>query len=232
MLTLMQLANAVATEIQIPVPSAVVGLTDPTPRRMLRYANKAVDFVGRSADWNVLRRERIFTAGAGSVQTLAFPYDYTRMVPRTFWNRTDGQLYDGPLAPYQWQSVASNSSIQGSPVFTIMGTEIRVYPALKGTETLSFEYVSNEFVENDDGIGKQRFQVDTDRNRLDDELVILAMVMDWLAAESQPFDMPLATFRQRLAVLSAQDNPTIGTLRTTVPWTQYGNFDIVTGGYY
>lgn len=232
MKTLLQLANAVATEIQLPIPSSVSGLTDPTPRRMIRYANKAVDFVGRSADWSLLRKEHVFTASNVSEQANAIPSDFMRMVPGTFWDRTHGFAFKGPLHPYQWQRIASNSPNQSSPVFTMRGNAIHVYPEPDGNESLAFEYISNGFVETAGGVIQSSFQVDTDMNRLDDELVILAMIMDWLGAEAQPFEIPMALYRQRLVALASHDNPTDGLLKPDVSWPAYGNFDIMVGGSY
>lgn len=226
MKTLLQLAQAVATEIQVPPPGAVVGLTDPSPRRMVRYANKAVDMLARAVDWNVLRREHTLTAVAGGVQADAFPADFGRMVPQTMWDRTGGRPLKGPVPAYQWQRLTTHGG--SGPAFTIRGATLHVLPSMKGGETLAYEYISGNVVESTTGVGKSSFTVDTDVNRLDDELVILAMVVDWLAAESQPFEMPLSLFRQRLAMLSSHDNPTHGVLVTGVPGARYTQYDIST----
>lgn len=226
MKTLLQLASSVATEIQVPLPNAVYGLTDPTPRRMVRYANKAVDLVARSVDWTTLRRERLATSIAGSQQTGLLPVDFSRMVPETFWNRTLGTQFVGPEPAGRWQYAAARYRNAAMPIFTIRGDDIHVLPAMTAGDELAFEYITKHVVEDADGDGKETFTHDTDKNRVDDELVILAMIADWLAAENQPFDMPLALFRQRLAKLAEQDNPTDGILHTDVPG-RYSSYDIV-----
>lgn len=223
MKTLVELAAAAAVEMQVPSLASIAGKSDTAARRFQRYANKAVDLVARAADWSELRKEHVFTASSGSTQS-ALPADFGRMVPRSFYDRTNGVLIRGPVHGGAWQRLSTQSSWP-SASFTIRGGVISVLPGMDGDETLAFEYISAYPVMDVNGVYKASFTQDSDINILDDELVVLAMVADWLAAEGQPFEMPLLLFRQRFARLASQDNPTDGEMSTGFP-TRF-HYDIV-----
>ncbi len=145
-MTLLTIAQNVAVELNLRRPSAVIGSTDQDTRQILRAINVECDALREAAYWQRLRKERPFTGIAGTTQTGILPSDFDRMVPETFWNLSSTRLFSNVQDEVQWQGLVATSYVGPQPQFIIRGNELMVLPALSGGESLSFIYVSTEFV--------------------------------------------------------------------------------------
>src|SRR5262245_11591008 len=115
-MTLLTIAQAVADEVGLDRPSAIVGSSQPDPQKLLRYATRVTHALMKKIAWQALRREKTFTSVAGETQTGILPADFDRFVPETFWNRSDIQLITGPVPASQWQGLKAGGH-QGAPKF-------------------------------------------------------------------------------------------------------------------
>ncbi len=206
-MTLLSICQDVADEVQITRPPVIAGSPAPDSVRLLRYANK----VGRSLmtviAWQALRKAHTFTAVSGEEQTNGIPSDFDRFVPETFWNRSTDELISGPVTAVRWQGLKSGATQNYRPVYVYRGGSIHVLPALTAGQSLAFEYVSNEWAQSSGGTAQTRFQADTDTSLIDEELITLGVLYEWLRSEGQPFDVALADYMGRRSDLASADQP-------------------------
>ncbi len=183
-----------------------MGGSDVTARRMQRYITKAAERVAREVNWTNLRREQTFTTTAAYVQAGAIPSDFGRIVPETLWDRSVPERIRGPISQHEWQRLVANG-IDCDRYYMVRGTDLMLYPAPDAGLTCAFEYVTNQWIESSGGAGQTAILADTDVPRMDEELIVLAAVADWLASEGQPHLAVERQYRTRLSMLADQDCP-------------------------
>jgi hypothetical protein len=211
-MTLLTIAQNVAVELNLRRPSAVIGSTDQDTRQILRAINVECDALREAAYWQRLRKERPFTGIAGTTQTGILPSDFDRMVPETFWNLSSTRLFSNVQDEVQWQGLVATSYVGPQPQFIIRGNELMVLPALSGGESLSFIYMSTEFVRAADNTPKSAFTVDTDTTVLDEPLITLGACLRELARLQQPLGTYPVEYQDRRTRVLERDAPTSGTM--------------------
>lgn len=205
-MSLLSIAQDVFDEVQIGQEDTIMGSTRPNARRALRLANSIGAELARKRNWQALRREHTFTAVAGEPQTSALPSDYSRMIPETFYDRTNNVIVTGPIDAQQWQALHSTDTDGGSSrVYIERGSSVSAYPAFAGGESLAFEYITTQWVEDSQGAGKTAFSADTDVSRIDAELLTLGIAVAWLASEGMPAGHLERRYRTRLLQITKQD---------------------------
>lgn len=214
-MTLLTIAQAAADEVQINRPGSVVGNSDPDAQRFLRFANKAGEWLSRQYDWQALRKEQTFTSTATETQAGALPSDFGRFVTETFWNRTQYRLVTGPVSSVQWQGRRASANPDTPEFFSYRGGTILVSPTPKAGDTYAFEYVSNEWTQGaGGGATASTFAADTDVSLIDEELVTLGVIFEWLQSEGQPIQVAAAQYQRRLRDLVRQERSSTGKLAT------------------
>lgn len=206
MTSILTIASNIAAEIQVPAPGAVYGSTDPTARRMLRYISKAGENVARQGMWTALRSEHTFTSTATYIQVGGKPDDFSRIVPDSVWDRTNQEQIAGPVSSLEWQRLVAEAN-ETRRYFALRGSDFLLYPAPTSTITVAYDYISVNWLESSGGAAKSAITADTDVTRIDAELVTLAAIADWLAAEGQPHQAVLREYKMRLQMLAEQDHP-------------------------
>ena len=100
-------------------------------------------------DWNILRRERVFTTVAGQ-SSYPLPADYHNMVDQTWWNRTNRLPVGGPVSAQEWQYLKGRLvGIVFNVLFRPMQNAIVLYPtgtAAPGGFEIVYEYQSEWWV--------------------------------------------------------------------------------------
>lgn len=211
-MTLLTIVKAAADEIQMPRPATVVGNDTPDAQRFLRYANKVGSSVMKKYAWQALRNEHTFTATATEEQTGALPDDFDRFVPETFWNRDSKEDVVGPVDPVRWQGIVKTGGNNSRPMFIYRDDSIYLSPTPTAGHTYAFEYVSNKWARSSGGTAQASFLADTDEPYLDEELMILGIIYEWLRSEGQPFDAALFDYRERLSMLVKDERASAGKL--------------------
>lgn len=186
-MTLLTIAKDVADEVNVSRPSSVIGSDQEEARKILRYANKCGTHLMRKFPWQALRAEQTFTGVAGSEQASILPSDFDRFVPETFWDRTNKVLCVGPIGAVEWQSLKA-SDFSGLTRFTWRGDAVLMIPDLNGGEALAFEYISKNWCQSSSGTGQAAWAADDDVGVLDEELLTLGTVYEFLAGEDLPWE--------------------------------------------
>ncbi|MBS7811207.1 phage adaptor protein [Roseococcus pinisoli] len=175
-MTLLTIAQAVMDESNLVRSGAVIGNQDPEVQKILRFANRiGGDLLARGA-WQALRARKDLVAVPAEAQAAAFPDDFGRMAPETFWDQARG-LVAGPVSPVQWAGLGASGPIGTQRYWTRRGNDLLLYPTPAAGQLLSYEYYSSHFCASADGLTtRAAWQADTDVGRLPEELFILGIV--------------------------------------------------------
>lgn len=116
---------------------------DTTDRKVVRALNRTGRALAAAHDWQVIRREQLFTTVAAETQSNAIPRDFLRFVPQTMMDRTRRLEIIGPVPPDQWQWIKAYYSATAALQYIQRGDDILFFPVPAAGGTIAFEYVSN-----------------------------------------------------------------------------------------
>lgn len=210
-MTLLTICQAAADQIDLAVPDSIIGSELPEVRKLLRYANKVGIRLMTAHPWQVLRKEKTFTAVSGETQTGILPADFDRFIAETFWNRTGLVLVSGPVSAVEWQGLKAQSYTDTNlPRFAYRGGDVLILPAPGGSESMAFEYVSNLWCQSSGGTGQTAWAADADVGVLSEELITLGVVYEYLAGEGLPSGQAAADYVDMFTLLTGNDQPSAG----------------------
>jgi len=183
-MTVLSLCKDAASAIGIPQPSTIIGNTQDLPRQLLVQAGIEGRELAKRHTWSDLVTEATFTTVAaesqGAFSSLgggsADYSDFNRMIPGTFWNRTQNWPIYGPLSPSEWQAKKASNVAGPYNEYRIKGGALEMYPAPTAGHTAAFEYVSNNWCQSSGGTGQSAWAADTDTGVLDESLMMLGVV--------------------------------------------------------
>ncbi len=148
-------------------------------------------------------------------QDYALPSDFDRMVPNTNWDRTDHWTNLGSKSSQDWQTLQSGLISTGPRErYRIYGNKFRLFVAPTASLTMSFEYVSTNWVYNPNIIiaaqtiaTRSTYADDTDLSVFTDDLMLAGLKYYFLKAKKLDYGVELATFNDILSTRKAQDVP-------------------------
>lgn len=127
------------------------------------------------------------------------PSDWQRQIPQTEWNRSQRWALLGPKSSQEWQTFKSGIVSAGPRQrYRILQNQLALNPAPPDGQTLSFEYISNGWVEGVDGTSKTKVTVDTDTFVFSDSLLITGLKSQWMVAKGLDASFSLGEFRYLL----------------------------------
>ena len=127
------------------------------------------------------------------------PSDWNRQIPQTEWNRTQRWELLGPKSAQEWQTFKSGIVSAGPRQrFRILQNQLCLNPSPPNNQTLSFEYISDGWVEGVDGVAKTEVTQDTDTFIFSDSLLITGLKAQWLVAKGLDASFSLGEFRYLL----------------------------------
>ena len=210
--TLLEMCQAVASEVGFPEPSTMVGNTDATARQLFRIANRHGESMSQEGMWNRLVKEATFTLTSADqdydLDTIAPGMRY--IIPMTTWDRSDKRIVLNPITSREWQYLKGWTTIAGlNRRARIRNNQLEFEDTVSTADngkTIAFEYVSNLWVTNSDGSEeKNAFTLDTDKILLDDELFILGMVWRFRKSKGLEFEDDRAEYMRLLRMQLARD---------------------------
>lgn len=213
-MSLLQICKDAADEVGIERPTSVFGSTNPTAQKLYRYANKVGRHLMKNYAWQALRAEHTFSALGQEEQTGILPSDLDRIIPETFWNRSAKVLISGPKSPVDWATLkAENVTLSNTAFYILRGGSIFIYNAPAAGNTLAFDYVKNTWARNSGGTPQTSFMADTDTSVIDEELITLGVIYEYLVNDGQPAAAALQTFNDRFSLLVDNDQPSAAILQ-------------------
>lgn len=186
-MSLLTICQHVARNIPVEVPASIVGNTDETASLLYACAQDEGEALARRHNWVTLTKEHTFTTTADTAD-YSLPSDFARLVNYTLWDRANYERMRGPLSPQQWQeyksSVLSDSATtyKNFRIRDVSGTtKFSIFPTPDtSSETLVFEYVSDQWCEDSDGTGQSAWAADSDVGVLDEYLMRLGIKWRYL----------------------------------------------------
>ena len=104
------------------------------------------------------------------------PSDYDRQIDRTHWDKTRHWEMLGPETPQQWEWLLSGYISTGPRIrYRIFGNQFQIWPMANNHEMLGFEYISNAWAMDQNGVVQTSFLADTDICVFPDRLMVLAL---------------------------------------------------------
>lgn len=202
MTTLLTICQTALKEIgDYDVSTTIVGNSNPTAVQMLALANRSGQQLCKRYKWQVLLITYTFST-SNNTATYALPSDFQRFSNITQWNRSQYKAMQGPVSADFFETLRSGNLVSAGAVqyFRIAGSLFAIYPTPTATETIAYQYYSNQWIS-----GKSAFTLDADVPLLDADLIIQDLRWRFLSAKGLPHDEERQEFMDSLAALQADD---------------------------
>lgn len=216
-MTLLTICQNATDEVGLKRPSTIIGSTQATDIRCLRFATR----VGRElvkSNIDYLVKEHTFSTVAAQ-NNYSQPADFDHFLPFTHWNRTDSRkMY--PIQPTEWQFFKSGlATVSINNRFRIRGEdrELLIEPTPTAIQTVAYEYISKNFCESAGGTGQSAWAADTDIGLVDEELFELGVIWRLLNRMGQPYGEEKAEYQRTLNTMIAQINPQKVSMNGNIP---------------
>ena len=207
-MSLLTIIQAMADELGLPRPSAVVSSTDQTVRQMLALSNREGKQLARRYAWEALTKEASFTTVAAEEQgaLLTIASDFGAFRNDTMYDRTRSWSIPGPLSAQEWQREKGAAATGLRDQFRIRGGRILFLPAPPAGRTVYFEYQSRSWCRNAAGsVECEAWAADTDAGILDEDLMALGLKWRFLKAKGLDYAEDFREYETRLYDARAQD---------------------------
>ena len=190
-------------------PTVVIASTDLTVQQLLGFAIEECQELNKLW-WQLMTREQTFLTVATAEQTNAFPSDFDRFWPESFFNRSTNRPVVGPVTVQQWQLIQSNSA---AGLITLAYRQrdgvFLVTPTPPAGQTIAYEYISTKWARSADlSTAQLRWEVDTDTSYFDEWLITLGVIWRWRARKGLPHDEDYDKWETRRDQLMANDGGT------------------------
>lgn len=194
--------------LSLPVPTEVVASTDVQVQQLYELANEEGNELASSYDWQLLRKQWIFSSAANPDQPLAVPEDWDRFLANTFFNRSQQRSVIGPITPQQWQAIQAQPQLNRVFLaFIQRGGEFLVTPTPAAGETIAYEYVTKNWVHAADDIEEtySDYQADSDVAFLDEKIIILGVRWRFLKSKGLDYAEDFRTYMSERTQKQARD---------------------------
>lgn len=218
-MTIETVLGNVAERIGVSLVTPVFPVTSSKPdnSRLLRIANVVAKKIAMPKyNWTALERDHIIT-GDGSTVLFDLPDDFDRFITDVkFQYLSDLTRMTQVTNADEWtrNKLYVSGFIYG--MWRRRGNQVETYPALSNGRQVQFTYITKNIVCPASGDGKRQFDSESDTFCLDEELLELGMISQWLSDNSLDNRNEEGEFRSRLAALYAEDKP-LKTIRMGQP---------------
>lgn len=123
----------------------------------------------------------------------AMPSDYTRLISRTDWDKTQNWAILGPSTPQQWQWLKSSNLSSGPRLrFRVYGNLFVIWPPPTSERDERFEYISENWVATASGTApsKASYTIDTDASIFPDRLLVGTLKLRYAQANGLDYMVP------------------------------------------
>lgn len=174
---------------------------------MLSLANQVGKALVGRHDWQRLQVEQTFTATATETQSGVIASDFERIVPGSFFNRTQGRRVVGPLSVQRWQHLKTSLVFNPWDSFRIRGNALLMSPTPTAGDSMAFEYITSNWCmgEGETTPDQSVWTSDTDTSIWPDELHTLGIHWRYLSSRGLDYAEPFNAFERELARLIAND---------------------------
>ena len=206
-MTLLTICQNAADETGLKQPSTVIGNSNQTAVRLLRFAIRTGRDLVRQSYPYLIKEHTFSTVASDNSYTL--PADFDHYVPFTHWNRTTSRRMFH-IDPNFWQQLQSGlvtTSINDR--FRIRGKDrdFLIEPTPTAIETVAFEYVSKNYCETAASADLSVWTNDTDTGIIDEELVELGVIWRILNRIGLPYAEEKSEYQRIVDTTKARLSP-------------------------
>ena len=220
-MTLEEILDSVLLESGMDTETSYVGNSKDAVVRLVNLANRSIANLS-VWPWQALRRTWSFTLSDDTQYTL--PTDFGSFIPDTMYNSNYLGTVNFPTDASDWHFLQSSSGGTGSRVRArFIGDVVEIYEPTSG-DTMRVEYRSKYPVLDSGGTAKQRFTVDSDTSRINDDLLTQDIIWRYKKLIGLDYQADLMECKSLEQTLKGQD----GAAQTITPG-QSAEFD---GPYY
>lgn len=206
-MSLLTICEAAADRIGLERPTQIIGSGVAQARALLAAAQQEGKALARRHDWQRLIKEQTFTATATEEQSGVIPTDFERMIPGSFWNRSQDRRVAGPLSPQRWQLLKSGLIVMPWDSYRIRGNSFLMNPTPTAGDSMAFEYVSTYWCTTSGGTAPTQaaWVNDSDEGILDEELLTLGVVWRFKKARGLEYAEDLQEYELQVARAKGAD---------------------------
>lgn len=197
-MTLLTIARNAADRIGITRPTSVINSTDPNTVTLLGLAQEEGKTLARRHEWQVLQTEHTFSTANGT-SSYSLPSDMDRILKETVFNRTRRRRMLGDLTPQQWQETQASLVTMVNPAFRIRGGAFLISPTPTATETIAYEYITNNWCQSSGGTGQTEWTADTDTGKLSEDIMTLGVIWRWRKSKGLEYGEDMDTYEIEVA---------------------------------
>ncbi len=184
-------------------PSVVATSTDAAILELFVLSSTSGQELARGYDFPELLKENSWSATSTvnqsaligvSASAVVSSMDYERMVPDTFWNRTQDEQYQ-PATNAEWSQWSAVGTIPVPKRFIILNKNLYVGPNTGPTsgDVLAFMYYSAHWCSSSEGVGKRAWSADTDIGVIPEPILERDLIWRWKQAKGLPYAEDLET---------------------------------------
>ena len=209
-MSLLTIAQGVATRVGLPSPASVIGNTEGNIVRLLALLNEEGQELLERHRWQAASKETTFTTVGTSLQgtlaALTGVSDIKWIKNDSIWNRNSNNPVI-PVDDVRWQQLQALGATGPYPSWRYYGNKVYLYPIPTAGETIAFEYVSKNWCETSGGDGQTAWAADTDVGVLDEQLMTSGGVWRWKKSMGFEYAEDFRQYEQRVQNAIARDMP-------------------------
>ena len=196
-MTLLTIAQDVARNTALDVPSTASGSTAREIVNVVQFINDTGLELARRVNWGALRASTTIT-GTGVNANFALPAYYLKLIEGGAV-LSGGVGLRGGLSPDEW---AALTPVQGTPRFyRLLGSTISFYPFLANAATATVNYQSTAWASN----GTDRLQLDAQTSLIPEDLITKGAIWRQRRHVGQDFADQIAEYEAALADYATYD---------------------------
>ncbi len=210
-MSLLSVVRDVCAVVGVAAPPSVFAAlgSNRTMFEMLACANEMAQRIAYDTrDWTMLRATATLV-GDGVTTAFNLPANYKRMLLTTnVWRSTSTQqpmVFISDTDEWTQRRTAVENDAWGE--WTMMGGNMLIQPAVANGATVTFPYLDKNCVRLAAGGYGDSFIADGDSFRLDERLLKLGMIWQWMANKGSPYAEPMGTYSDAIANAMGHDAP-------------------------
>lgn len=210
-MTLLSVVQDVCSAVGVAVPTSVFSniTGNRTMREMLALANEMAQRISYDTrDWVKFRKTATLT-GDGSTTAFNLPTDFKRMILTANLRRSDNAIQPMRFIPDldEWLQRRAMNWFTAWGEWTIIGSQINIYPAMGVAVTATFPYMHKNCINLAAGGVNDSFLTDNDVYALDERVLKLGMIWQWKAQKGTAYAEDMGTYGDALTNLMGHDSP-------------------------
>jgi hypothetical protein len=208
-MSLLTLVTRFCERTNVPTSNAVMASTDTQIIQIRSLLEELGDDLAKRGEWEGMTFEQSFTTIAaedqGTIAAIANE-EFRSIKNQTIWSHTRRLPVAGPLDARQWQALKALFVNGPYYRFRIRGGHLLVNPTPPAGESWFFEYVTKDWILDEDGVTlKQYFTKDTDTVLLPEELVLMGLRWYWKAEKGLDYAENMRTYEMQVKDAAGRD---------------------------